>query len=122
MTSPLPWHLYLMALIYILAGLNHFRKPKMYIKIIPPYLPKPKLLNITAGLAEIILGILLCSARFTSFAAWGIIALLVVIFPANLYMYQNEKASFGIPKWILLLRLPLQIIFIIWACLYIHEK
>jgi uncharacterized membrane protein len=38
----LPWHLYLMALIYIVAGLNHFRNPRLYLKIIPPYLPNPK--------------------------------------------------------------------------------
>lgn len=56
----LPWHLYLMASLYILAGLNHFRKPQFYIRIIPSYFPNPKLLNILSGGAEIILGVLLC--------------------------------------------------------------
>ncbi|MWB94559.1 DoxX family membrane protein [Flavobacterium sp. GA093] len=114
----LPWHLYLMALLYILAGFNHFRNPKMYIKIIPSYFSNPKLLNILSGAAEIILGILLMLSFTTHFAAWGIIALLIAVFPANLFMYQDKKASFGLPKWVLLLRLPLQLLLIVWAYQY----
>lgn len=114
----LPWHLYLMAFLYIMAGINHFRNPKMYIKIIPSYFSNPKLLNILSGLSEIVLGILLAIPFSTHFAAWGIIALLIAIFPANLFMYQNKKASFNLPKWILFVRLPLQIVLILWAYQY----
>jgi uncharacterized membrane protein len=114
----LPWHLYLMAAIYILAGLNHFRVPRLYAKMIPPALPTPKLLNIVSGLAEIILGIALCIPALSHWAAWGIIALLIAIFPANVYMLANDRAGMGVPKWILLLRLPLQIALIAWAYLY----
>ena len=53
----LPWHLYVMAVMYILAGINHFRRPRLYLKIIPPYFPKPKLLNALSGFAEIALGV-----------------------------------------------------------------
>ncbi|PBJ12263.1 DoxX family membrane protein [Flavobacterium sp. ACN6] len=115
----LPWHLYLMALLYIGAGINHFRKPGMYIRIIPPVFKNPKLLNILSGAAEIILGLLLTLPFTTHFAAWGIIALLIAIFPANLYMFQNKKAGFGLPLWILFVRLPLQIVLIYWASQYI---
>jgi len=111
----LPWHLYLMASLYIIAGINHFRSPGMYIRIIPPYFSNPKLLNILSGAAEIILGFLLMFPFLSHFAAWGIIALLIAVFPANLFMYQNKKASFGLPKWILLLRMPVQLLFILWA-------
>lgn len=114
----LSWHLYLMAGIYILAGLNHFRNPRMYVKIIPDYLPAPKLLNILSGLAEILSGILLCIPSLSSYAAWAIIALLIAVFPANLYMLTNKKASFGLPRWVLLIRLPLQLVLIFWAYLY----
>lgn len=114
----LPWHLYLMAALYILAGINHFRKPRFYLKIIPPYLPKPRLLNAVAGFAEVILGILLCVPKTTPYAALGIIALLIAVFPANLFMYQNEDARLGFSKWLLLLRLPLQIVLIFWAYEY----
>ena len=113
-----PWHLYLMALLYILAGINHFRNPRMYVKIIPDYLPKPKLLNIFSGLAEIILGIFLCIPLLTKFAALGIILMLLLFYMTHFYMIQNEKASFGLPKWVLYLRLPLQIGLIFWAYQY----
>jgi uncharacterized membrane protein len=114
----LPWHLYLMALIYIVAGLNHFRTPKLYEKIIPPYFPKPKLLNLITGFAEIILGITLIIPIFTNYAAWGTIALLIAIFPSHLYMYQNDKVGMKLPKFVLLLRMPLQLVLIYWAYIY----
>ena len=107
-----------MAFLYIVAGIIHFRSPGMYIKIIPPYFSNPKLLNILSGAAEIILGILLILPFSSNFAAWGIIMLLIAIFPANLYMFQNKKAGFGLPKWILFVRLPLQIVLIYWAYQY----
>lgn len=114
----LPWHLYAMAALYFLAGLNHFRKPKMYERIIPPYIPYPKQANYISGLCEIILAILLCFPATSFYAAWAIILLLVAIFPANLYMYQEPKASFRLPKWVLFARLPLQILLMIWAYYY----
>lgn len=114
----LPWHLYLMASLYILAGLNHFRVPRIYTRMIPHYLPAPKTLNIISGLAEIVLGILLCIPQTSAYAAWGTIVLLIAIFPANVYMLTNPKAGMGVPKWILLLRLPLQLGLIWWAWLY----
>lgn len=114
----LPWHLYLMAFLYIIAGINHFRSPRMYIRIIPPTFENPKLINTLSGIAEILLGILLMFPLSKKFAAWGIIALLVAIFPANLFMFQNKKASFGLPRWVLFIRLPLQIALIYWAYQY----
>lgn len=114
----LPWHLYLMAFLYIIAGINHFRKPGMYIRIIPPLFKNPKLINTLSGFAEILLGILLLFPFSKKFAAWGIIALLIAVFPANLFMFQDKKAGFGLPKWILFVRLPLQIVLIYWAYQY----
>lgn len=114
----LPWHLYLMGFLYVLAGTNHFRVPRIYMKMIPSVLPAPKTLNTVSGLAEIILGILLCIPVVSSFAAWGIIVLLIAIFPANVYMYTNEKAAMGLPKWVRLVRLPLQLALIYWAYSY----
>ncbi|UFH46428.1 DoxX family protein [Flavobacterium galactosidilyticum] len=114
----LPWHLYVMAFIYFVAGINHFRNPRLYIKIIPPSFPNPKLLNIISGLAEILLGIGLCIPIISNYAAWGVIALLIAVFPANIYMFTNQKASMGLPKWVLLLRIPLQLLLIFWAYQY----
>lgn len=116
----LPWHLYLMAGIYILAGLNHFRVPHIYARMIPPSLPSPALLGKLSGAAEVILGILLCIPSCTQAAAFGIIILLISVFPANVYMYTNKEASLGLPKWLRLLRLPLQLVLIWWAWHYVH--
>ena len=107
-----------MGILYVLGGVNHFRNPGVYIKIIPPYFKNPKLLNMLSGGAEIILGLLLCIPVTSQYAALGIMALLIAIFPANVYMYQNEKASLGFSKWMLLLRLPLQIVLMGWAYEY----
>ena len=107
-----------MAFIYFVAGINHFRNPRLYIKIIPPSFPNPKLLNIISGLAEILLGIGLCIPIISNYAAWGVIALLIAVFPANIYMFTNQKASMGLPKWVLLLRIPLQLLLIFWAYQY----
>lgn len=114
----LPLHLYLMAFVYFIAGINHFKNPRLYIKIIPPYFPNPKLLNSLSGVAEMILGIALCISAISNFAAWGVIALLIAIFPTHVYMYFEEKARMGLPKWVLLLRMPLQLGLIYWAYQY----
>lgn len=114
----LPWHLYIMAFVYLLAGINHFRSPRLYLKIIPPYFPNPKLLNVISGIAEIVLAILLCIPNFSKYAAWGIIALLIAVFPTHVYMYNNEKARMGLAKWVLFLRMPLQLGLIYWAFQY----
>ena len=116
----LPWHLYLMALLYILAGSNHFLNSDFYVRIVPPYFPNPKFLNIISGAMEIILGVLLCVPALSKLAAMGIIALLIAIFPANIFMYQVLNEKMGSLRWVLLLRLPAQIILIIWAYQYTY--
>jgi uncharacterized membrane protein len=113
-----PWHLYVMALLYILAGINHFRKPEIYYKIIPPFLTNKKFINELTGLLEIMLGVYLFIPIFSNLAAISIMILLVLIFPANIYMLIDEKANLGIPKWILILRLPIQLLLILWAYQY----
>lgn len=113
-----PWHLYLMAFIYIFAGINHFRKPKIYERIIPPYFPNAKMLNLLSGVAEIVFGILLMFPSYSKFGAWGIIVLLIAFFSVHIFMLQDKKAGFGLPKWVLWLRIPLQFVLIYWAFLY----
>jgi len=114
----LPWHLYILATLFIVAGLNHFRKPRLYLKITPSYIPFPNFINYLVGFLELTLGILLFFSDYTKMAAWGIIFLLIAIFPANLNMYQNESAALGLPKWVRFIRLPLQFALIIWTYQY----
>ena len=102
--------LYVMAGLYFVAGVNHFIMPKFYLKIMPPYLPFPKALNLLSGLAEIVLAILLLIPQYSTLAAWGIIALLIAVFPANIYHHQKSRN-----KTLTLIRLPFQAVFILWA-------
>ncbi len=108
-----------MAAIYVFAGFMHFIKPKMYMRIMPRYLPNHKLLVLLSGIAEIALGIALCIPILKTSAIYGIIAMLVVFLLVHFYMLSGEKASAGIPKWILILRIPLQFVLMYWAWSYL---
>ena len=105
---------YLLALFFVVAGTLHFVSPGDYSKIVPPYLPWPLGLVYLSGAIELSLGLLLLSPRCARWAAWGIIALLIAVFPANLYLYQHQEIMPG-PPLLHLLRLPLQAVFILWA-------
>jgi uncharacterized membrane protein len=83
----------------------------------PPYLPLHRELVLLSGVFELALGILLLIPPTTNLAAWGLIALLIAVFPANLYMYQHREL-FQVPPLALLLRLPLQGVLILWAWAY----
>jgi uncharacterized membrane protein len=110
---------YLLAIFMIGAGTMHFVQPEFYVKIMPPYLPWHLALVYLSGFFEIALGALLLVPRFSRLAAWGIIALLVAVFPANIYLYQHQEILPAAPI-VHLLRLPLQAIFILWA--YWHTR
>lgn len=110
--------LYLMALFYIGAGINHFIYAEGYIRIMPPWLGwKPGLVYIS-GLIEIVLGLLLLKRNTRILAAWGIIALLVIVFPANIQMMLNAWHLQQPSLWITIVRLPVQVLLIWWAYLY----
>ena len=115
-----PWHLYAMAAMYVFAGLMHFIKPKAYLRIMPKYLPNHKAMVFWSGVAEIILGIGLCFAPVKNLAIYGIILMLIVFLLVHFYMLSGEKASAGVPKWILILRIPLQFGLIYWAYFYLN--
>lgn len=115
-----PWHLYLMGAIYIVAGINHFIKPKIYMRIMPRYLPAHKSLVYLSGGGEILLGFLLFFPETKNLAIYGLILMLVVFLLVHFYMLSSEKAAAGIPKWLLLLRLPLQLFLIYWAWYYLQ--
>lgn len=115
-----PWHFYLMAIIYILAGIFHFLKPKMYMRIMPAYLPKHRLLVYLSGIAEIILGAALLYPPTKNLAIYGIILMLLVFLLVHFYMLSSKKAGAGIPVWALVLRIPLQFMLIWWAWFYLR--
>ncbi len=108
-----------MAALYILAGVNHFRAPSFYVKIMPTWIPNHKLMVMLSGIAEIVLGAFLLVPQTQSLAAWGIILMLIVFFSVHIFMIQNRNTLFkDKPAWILYLRLPMQFVLIYWAYLY----
>lgn len=114
-----PISIYFMAAIYIIAGIMHFIKTKMYMIIMPEYLSNHKALVIWSGIAEIVLGIGLCIPFLKKLSIYGIVTMLVIFLLVHFYMLSNKKASLGIPKWILVLRIPLQFALMYWALLYL---
>lgn len=115
----LPWHQYLFGLIFLVAGVFHFLKTDLYLRIMPPYLPSHRSLVLASGIVEMILGFMLLNPDTQSIAGWGIIILMVVFLPVHLYMLQDKKASLKLPQWVLILRIPLQFGLMFWAYQYV---
>jgi uncharacterized membrane protein len=115
----LPWHQYLFGLLFIIAGANHFRIPKIYARIMPPYIPSKNLWVMLSGIAEMIAGLILLNPETQVIAAWAIIGMLVLFIPVHIFMLQDEKASLKLPKWVLYIRIPLQLVLIYWVYLYV---
>ena len=110
--------IYIMGVFYIAAGLNHFYNSKMYMRIMPRYIPFHKPVVFISGVIEILLGLLVMIPMFSIQAAWGIIGLLIAIFPANIHHLTSSKKGKGLSRTLLILRLPLQAVFIYWAYWY----
>lgn len=118
MKTPLRW---LFGILFILAGLNHFRSPDFYVNIVPPYLPWHRELVAISGVAEIALGALLLFSRWAVLAGWGLIAVLGAVFPANLHMAMHPELYPSISPTALWLRLPVQGLLIAWAYVYTRQ-
>jgi uncharacterized membrane protein len=104
----------LLAIFMVAAGVYHFVNPQIYVSIMPKYLPWHLALVYVSGVLEILFGVGLLT-RFSSFAAWGLMALLVGVFPANLNMAVHPELAPQIPRVLLWLRLPLQAVLIWWS-------
>lgn len=114
-----PWHLYLMGAAYIIAGVMHFVKPKMYMRILPGYLPGHKFLVNSSGIIEVVLGVALCFSEAKDFAIYSIIAMLIFFLPVHAHMLFDKRAAMGLPKWMLIWRIPLQFGLMYWAYWYL---
>jgi uncharacterized membrane protein len=109
--------LVLTAAFFVVAGSLHFLRPDPYVKIVPPFIPRALLMVYISGVAEIAggVGILLPVVRRA--AGWGLVALLIAVFPANIYMALDrvQATANPLPVWILWARLPLQFALIWWT-------
>ena len=109
--------IFLLPALFATAGALHFLKTDLFVKIVPPSLPAPRLLVYVSGLAEIAgaLGFLFMPTR--RLASWGLILLLLAVFPANIYMASHsvQVTATPLPQWLLWARLPLQAVLIYWV-------
>ena len=110
--------LVIMILFYLFAGISHFKNPKFFLLFTPKWVYKPELVNIIIGFAEIILALGLILETTRSISAIGIIILLILVFPANVYHLQisieKKKNIIGT-----IIRLPIQALLIYWAYVFI---
>jgi len=119
-----------MGLAYVLAGVLHFVAPETYERIVPPQFPRPRTLVYLSGIAEIGLGIGVMFERTRRLSARGLIALLVAVFPANVYMATGDDFDLrDLPARVrdpreaaLWARLPLQAVLVAWAWWYTGES
>jgi len=104
-----------MIALYIAAGFNHFINPQFYLKIMPPWVPYHKEMVFISGVCEILFAMLLIFPSTRRLGAWGIILLLVAVFPANVQMLLNYNKENNPLLWVAIVRLPVQLILIWWA-------
>jgi uncharacterized membrane protein len=109
--------------IFLVSGILHFVTPKPFVRIVPPIFPQPQMLVLISGGAELLGGIGLLTSRFRRPAAYGLALLLVVVFPANIYMAAAHMPSTGFAgnRWLQWLRLPIQLPLIWWALHYARK-
>jgi len=105
---------YVLALLFVGAGVLHFRHPATYLAIMPPGLPAPLVLVYVSGFFEILGGVGLLPFRTRRLAGWGLLALLVAVFPANMYMALVHE-QMHVPGWAAWARLPLQLPLLWWV-------
>ena len=112
--------LYVLAAFMVFAGVMHFVRPKGFARIVPRALPAPMLLVYLSGAAEVLLGLGLLHPATRAWAAWGLVALFVAVFPANVNMAVNRIGFTRKPPamWLLWARLPLQAVLVAWAWWY----
>ena len=112
----------LLALFFVGAGVNHFIRTGFYLRMMPPYVPFHLTMVQISGVAEIALGILLLIPGTAAAAAWGLIALLVAVFPANVQMALHPETFPEFGATALWLRLPIQPMLIAWAYWYTRRN
>ena len=102
----------LMSFFYITTGIRHFTDTWEFLQVYPPYLPFGLAAVYISGFFEILFGILLLIPKTRYYAAWGLIALLIAVFPANIYLAQTNGAALDISPELAWGRLPFQFLFI----------
>ncbi len=107
----------ILAVCMVVAGVLHFVATEPFVRIVPGFLPAPAALVYISGVIEILLGIGLLVPRTQRLSAWGLVALFIAVYPANLNMAFNDIHIDGVPDgwWFQAIRLPFQFVLIGWA-------
>ena len=103
---------YGMGFFYIVVGIQHFTNPYWFVKIVPPLLPYKLALVYISGILEVILGGLLMFKRTRYLAGFGLIILLIAVYPANIYLALTNGTALNTTPLIAWGRLPFQFVFI----------
>ena len=103
----------LIALSFVSIGVAHFRDPGLFVAIMPPALPWHRELVLLSGFFEVLGGVGLLVPRLRRTAAWGLLALLIAVYPANIHMLVNDVYLPDMPRqrWLLWVRMPMQLLF-----------
>ena len=115
-----PLSIIIMSGFYIYAGLSHFTDPNWFLQIVPPYLPFKLELVYVSGFFEIIFGLMLILPSWRYYAGWGLVLLLIAVYPANIYLAQTNGAAMNTSALVAWGRLPFQFLFI--GIAYWHTK
>jgi uncharacterized membrane protein len=101
----------------VAVGISHFVAPAPFVAIVPRWLPSPELLVYVSGACEVAGGLGLLHPRTRVPAAWGLFALYLAVFPANVNMAIHGISPTGtpVPAWAAWGRLPFQLVFLAWA-------
>ena len=110
----------ILAVCMVVAGVLHFAAPVPFIKIVPDLLPYPRAIVYISGVIEIGLGLALLMPPISHWAAWGLAALFIAVYPANINMAGNGIEISGVPNtwWFQAIRLPFQFVLLAWAYWY----
>ena len=104
-----------LATFFIYFGVDHFINPDFYLSIMPPSFPLHEEAIYISGFFEIVGGVGVLIPRFRKIAGWGLVALLIAVYPANIYMAITPEAFPDIQVEMLYFRLVLQFLFLYWA-------
>ena len=104
-----------MSVFYVLVGMRHFQDPNFFVRIVPPIFPFKLELVYISGAFEVIFGLLLLFPNMRYPAGYGLIVLLILVYPANIYLAMTNGEAMNTTPLIAWGRLPFQFVFIYLA-------
>jgi uncharacterized membrane protein len=118
--APMTWSRRILAAFFTFTGVMHFRAPRAYEAMMPPYIPRHKEAVAVSGVAEIVGGVAVLHPSSRRLGRWWLLGLLLAVFPANIHMALHPEQVGGFvlkkaPRWLLWARLPLQPLAMLWV-------